>query len=97
MSPAAENFLCGRTKTAAIVNCLGDRFFEKLKNDMQEMPYSLMLDGSNDTGLSKTFLITVRVFDANFNRVMTNFLTRVLLTVMMHLQLKPCFKLSTTN
>ena len=40
---------------------------------MQEMPYSLMLDGSNDTGLSKMFLITVRVFDANFNRVMTKF------------------------
>ena len=88
---------CGRTKTAAIVNCLGDHFFEKLKSDMQEMPYSLMLDGSNDTGLSKTFLITVRVFDANFNRVMTNFLTRVLLTVLMPLQLKPCFKLLTTN
>ena len=64
---------CGRTKTAAIVNCLGDHFFEKLKSDMQEMPYSLMLDGSNDTGLSKMFLITVRVFDANFNRVMTKF------------------------
>ena len=58
-SQAAEMFLCGRTKTAAIVNCLGDHFFEKLKSDMQEMPYSLMLDGSNDTGLSKTFPITV--------------------------------------
>ena len=69
-SQAAEIFLCGRTKTAAIVNCLGDHFFEKLKSDMQEMPYSLMLDGSNDTDLSKMFLITVRVFDANFNRVM---------------------------
>ena len=32
-----------------------------------------MLDGSNDTGLSKMFLITVRVFDATFNRVMTKF------------------------
>ena len=72
-SQAAENFSCGRTKTAAIVNCLGDHFFEKLKSDMQEMPYSLMLDGSNDTGLSKTFPITVRVFDVNFNRVMTKF------------------------
>ena len=63
---------CGRTKTAAIVNCLGDHFFEKLKSDMQEMPYSLMLDGSSGTGLSKTFPMTVRVFDVNFNRVMTN-------------------------
>ena len=63
---------CGRTTTAAIVNCLGDHFSEKLKSDMQEMPYSLMLDGSSGTGLSKTFPMTVRVFDVNFNRVMTN-------------------------
>ena len=53
-------------------SCLRDHFFEKLKSDMQEMPSSLMLDGSNDTALSKMFLITVRVFDVNFNRVMTN-------------------------
>ena len=41
-SQAAENVSCGRTQTAAIVNYLGDYFFEKLKSDMQEMPYSLM-------------------------------------------------------
>ena len=69
-SQAAENFSCGMNKTTAIVNCLGDHFFKKLKSDMQEMPYSLMLDGSNDTDLSKMFLITVRVFDANRNRGM---------------------------
>ena len=51
-SNAADNFTCGRTKTAAIVNCLGNHFFEHLKSDMQELPYSLMLDGSNDNGIS---------------------------------------------
>ena len=30
-----------------------------MKSDMQEMPHSLMLDGSNDTGLSKMFSIAV--------------------------------------
>ena len=30
-SKAAENFSCGRTKTAAIVKCLGDYFFKKSK------------------------------------------------------------------
>ena len=50
-SQAAENFSCGRIKTAAIVNCLGHHFFKKLKSDMQEIPYSLMLDGSNDTDI----------------------------------------------
>ena len=33
-----------------------------------------MLDGSNDTGLTKMFPVTVRVFDINFNHVMTKFL-----------------------
>ena len=32
-----------------------------------------MLDGCNDTSLSKMFPITVWVFDVNFNRVMTKF------------------------
>ena len=32
-----------------------------------------MLDGSNDTGLNKVFSIAVRVFEVNFNRVMTKF------------------------
>ena len=50
-SQAAENFSCGRIKTAAIVNCLGHHFFKKLKSDMQEIPYSLMLDGSNGTDI----------------------------------------------
>ena len=58
-SQAAENVSCGRTKTVAIVNCLGDHFFKKLKSDMQERPYSLMLDGCNDIGFSKMFPITV--------------------------------------
>ena len=33
-----------------------------------------MLDGSNDTGLAKMLPVTVRVFNINFNRVMTKFL-----------------------
>ena len=72
-SSVAESFQCGRTKTAAIVNCMGDYFFNKLKADMQELPYSLMLDGSNDAGIEKMFPVTVRVFDVNFKRVMTKF------------------------
>ncbi|KAJ8030946.1 hypothetical protein HOLleu_27502 [Holothuria leucospilota] len=73
-STVAESFSCSRTKTAAIVNCLGDHFFEKLKTDMQNQPYSLMLDASNDTGLQKMFPVTVRIYDINFRRIMTKFL-----------------------
>ena len=71
-SEVAQSFSCSRTKTAAIVNCLGDHFL-KLKSDMQNMPYSLMLDVSNDNGIQKMFPITVRIFDETFSRIMTKF------------------------
>ena len=72
-SDAAQSFHRTRTKTAAIVNCLGDYFFDKIKEDMKQWPYSLMLDGSNDNGIKKMFPVTVRIFDLNFNRIMTKF------------------------
>ena len=73
-SKAAENFSCHRTKTAAIVNCLGSHYQKELISDLRSTLFSIMLDGSNDTGLANMFPITVRVFDINFNRVMTKFL-----------------------
>ena len=73
-SEVAQSFSCSRTKTAAIVNCLGENFFSELKSDMQNMPYSLMLDSSNDNGIQKMFPITVRIFDETFSRIMTKFL-----------------------
>ena len=38
---------------------------------MAQSPFSLMEDGSNDAGLEKMFLISIRIFDVNFNRIMT--------------------------
>ena len=35
-SAAAENFACGRTKTSAIINCLGDEFKAELVDDTVE-------------------------------------------------------------
>ena len=72
-SAEAQYFSCSRTKTAAIVNCLGDYFFEGIKSNMQQLPFSIMLDASNDTGLEKMYPITVRIFDINYSRVMTKF------------------------
>ena len=73
-SKAAENFSCRRTKTATIVNCLGSHYQKELISDLRSTPFSVMLDGSNDTGLAKMFPVTVRVFYISFNRVMTKFL-----------------------
>ena len=73
-SKAAENFSCRRTKTATIVNCLGSHYQKELISDLRSTPFSVVLDGSNDTGLAKMFPVTVRVFYISFNRVMTKFL-----------------------
>ena len=71
---AGENFSCGRTKTAAIVNCVGASMKHDLVNTLQEEPFSIMLDASNDSGLYKMFPVTVRLFDVNFDLEMTKFL-----------------------
>ena len=40
---------------------------------MTQSPFSIILDGSNDTGLQKMFPVTVRIFDVNFNHMMKKF------------------------
>ena len=37
---------------------------------MTQSPFSIILDGSNDTGLQKMLPVTVRIFDVNFNHMM---------------------------
>ena len=41
---------------------------------MQQSPYALSVDGSNDIGLNKMNLLTVRIFDINRGKVDTRFL-----------------------
>ena len=60
-STDAENFSCGGTKTSAIINCIGNFLQEQLIQDMKNWPFSIMVDGSNDTGLEKMLLITVKL------------------------------------
>ena len=71
---AADQFACGRTKSATIVNCIGSHMKEELVLAMTTEPFSIMLNASNDTGLYKMFPVTVRIFDTNFDHIMTRFL-----------------------
>ena len=41
---------------------------------MKKFPFRFMIGGSNDTGIAKMYPVTVRIYDVNFNRVMTKFL-----------------------
>ena len=52
-SQAGRGCSCGRTKTAALINCIGDHVFNDLKSSMQLQTFSIMLDASNDTGIEK--------------------------------------------
>ena len=35
---------------------------------MTQAPFSIMLDGSNDTGLQKMYPVTVRIFGVNLDK-----------------------------
>ena len=70
---AGRNFTCSKTKTATIVNCIGDHFFDELKERMTQSHFSIMLDGNNDTDLQNIHPVTVRTFYVNFNYIMTKF------------------------
>ena len=59
-------------KTATIANCIGYHFDEP-KETMTQSPFSIILDGSNNTGLQKMYSVTVRIFDFNFNRIIKKF------------------------
>ena len=41
---------------------------------MQIQPYSIAVDGSNDSGLEKMNPMTVRLYDVNNGKVVTQFL-----------------------
>ena len=69
----AKKFFCGRTKTAAIINCIGDDIKNELLRDMKSIPFSIMVNGSNDAELEKMFPISARIFDVNYNQIMTKF------------------------
>lgn len=47
---------------------------ETLTEQMKIHPYSLSIDGSNDTGLEKMNPVTVRIYDINQNCIVTRFL-----------------------
>ena len=70
---ATQKFSCCLTKTAGIINYLGEHYFNSIVNEKHELPFSIMHDDGNDNGLVKMYPITVRIFDINYSCVMTKF------------------------
>ena len=74
-SKVAKRFASARTKTTCILNmALCPHFEAALVSQMQEEPFSLAIDGSNDNDLQKMNPITIRVLDASHRHVLTKFL-----------------------
>lgn len=74
-SQTAKNYSCGRTKTACILNgALAPYILENLVSRMKINPFSLAIDGSSDTDLLKMNPLTVRIFDVNKTKIVTEFL-----------------------
>ena len=71
----ARCYTCARTKISAILNhSIAPAFKAELVTAMQSSQYSLLIDGSNDSGLEKINTITVKIFDAICGRVCCRFL-----------------------
>ena len=65
-SKIAKNFKCSRTKTTCIMNqAMRPLLRNELTEYMKEEPFSLLNDGSSDTGLKKMNAVAVNIFDVN--------------------------------
>ena len=74
-SQISKGYSSARTKTTCILNgSLAPHFKASLVQAMQSSPFSLAIDGSNDTGLSKMNPMTARLYNADSGRVTTQLL-----------------------
>lgn len=80
-SAIAKGYASARTKTTCIINgCLGPHFKTLLVEAMKSGPFSIAIDGSNDSGLEKMNPLTVRLVDSGSGKVATYLLDMCLTT-----------------
>ena len=74
-SDIAKDYAAASTKTTCLVDgSLAPHFKSALVNTMKIQPFSVAVDGSNDTGLEKMNPMTVRLYDINQGIIVTRFL-----------------------
>ena len=80
-SKIAQNYHCARTKTACILNySIAPLLRDELVAQMKVEPFSLSVDASSDTGLSKMNPLTVRIHDVTSKVVLQKFFDLCLTT-----------------
>ena len=71
----AKGYSCARTKSTAILNhAVAPALKSELVSAMRSSPFSILIDGSNDTGLEKMNPLTIKIFDIGRGRVESRFL-----------------------
>ena len=74
-SQIAKRITCGRSKASAVLNdAIAEDLKENLVTKLRVAPFSIALDGSNDTGLEKMNPMTVKLFDINSFKEQQRFL-----------------------
>ena len=74
-SKIAASYHSASTKAMCMLNrAVASVLKEDLIANMKLHPFSISIDGSNDTGLEKMYPAAVRIFDINCGRVATRFL-----------------------
>ena len=74
-SEIAKSFSSRRMKTACIINgAIAPMYQQLLVESMRNGPFSIAVDGSNDSGIEKMNPLTVKIFDTNRGVVSTQFL-----------------------
>ena len=74
-SKIASKYHSASTKATCMLNvAVTPALVEDFLESMRVRPYSLSVDGSNDTGLLKMNPITVKIYDINCSWIVTQFL-----------------------
>ena len=74
-SKIASKYHSASTKATCMLNeAVAPMLIENLLEGMKTHPFSISVDGSNDSGLEKMNPVTIRLYDVNNNKVVTRFL-----------------------
>ena len=72
-SKIASLYASGRTKTSAMINvAMGPHCHTHLVDHCKSHPFSLGINGSNDTGVNKMNPVTIRIFDISRSKTVTS-------------------------
>ena len=70
MFPDRQKITCGRIKASAVLNdAIAEDLKENLVDKLRLAPFSIAIDGSNDTGPEKMNPMTVKLFEISSHKV----------------------------